>query len=184
MTTLRTWLLLAAAALGSTAIAPAASASVSIGDTVTCSYSNLCSSYDETVKNGAEYEADGLRFDFSTDLLTISSTLPRGILKLPGYGARRLTFQNDTVNFTSATLLASTFHGLDQSVISVTANGLVLDLHDVVNTFGVVATISLGASTAPAVAAVPEPATWAMMLLGFGMIGAAARRRRLTLASC
>ncbi|WP_294196476.1 PEPxxWA-CTERM sorting domain-containing protein [uncultured Sphingomonas sp.] len=27
-------------------------------------------------------------------------------------------------------------------------------------------------------AAVPEPATWAMMLLGFGMVGAAARRRR------
>ncbi|MBB4618343.1 PEPxxWA-CTERM sorting domain-containing protein [Sphingomonas abaci] len=29
-----------------------------------------------------------------------------------------------------------------------------------------------------AAAAVPEPATWAMMLLGFGMIGAAARYRR------
>ncbi|WP_083500197.1 PEPxxWA-CTERM sorting domain-containing protein [Sphingomonas endophytica] len=26
--------------------------------------------------------------------------------------------------------------------------------------------------------AVPEPATWAMMILGFGMVGAAARRRR------
>jgi hypothetical protein len=29
----------------------------------------------------------------------------------------------------------------------------------------------------PAVAAVPEPATWAMMLGGFGLIGAASRRR-------
>lgn len=28
-------------------------------------------------------------------------------------------------------------------------------------------------------AAVPEPATWAMMILGFGLVGAAARRRRL-----
>ena len=27
-------------------------------------------------------------------------------------------------------------------------------------------------------AAVPEPATWAMMLVGFGFAGAAARRRR------
>jgi hypothetical protein len=26
---------------------------------------------------------------------------------------------------------------------------------------------------------VPEPATWAMMILGFGMIGAALRRRRV-----
>lgn len=30
------------------------------------------------------------------------------------------------------------------------------------------------------VAAVPEPATWAMMIAGFGMIGAATRRRRST----
>ena len=29
-----------------------------------------------------------------------------------------------------------------------------------------------------AIAAVPEPATWAQMLLGFGMIGVATRRRR------
>jgi PEP-CTERM motif len=26
--------------------------------------------------------------------------------------------------------------------------------------------------------AIPEPATWAMMILGFGMIGGAMRRRR------
>jgi hypothetical protein len=31
--------------------------------------------------------------------------------------------------------------------------------------------------------AVPEPATWGMMLLGFGMVGAAARRRRRTLVA-
>lgn len=33
-----------------------------------------------------------------------------------------------------------------------------------------------------AVAAVPEPGTWAMMLLGFGAIGFAVRRRRSTLS--
>lgn len=32
-------------------------------------------------------------------------------------------------------------------------------------------------ATSSAVAAVPEPATWAMMIAGFGMIGFAARRR-------
>ena len=38
-----------------------------------------------------------------------------------------------------------------------------------------------GAITVPSVrGAVPEPATWAMMLLGFGGIGAAMRRRRAT----
>jgi hypothetical protein len=33
------------------------------------------------------------------------------------------------------------------------------------------------------VAAVPEPATWGMMLLGFGLVGTAARRRRTALAA-
>jgi hypothetical protein len=33
-----------------------------------------------------------------------------------------------------------------------------------------------------AVAAVPEPATWAMMIMGFGMAGALIRRRQLALA--
>ena len=36
-------------------------------------------------------------------------------------------------------------------------------------------------SPAPAVdtiAAVPEPASWALMIAGFGLVGAAARRRR------
>eukprot|EP01041_Mallomonas_annulata_P030223 gene30223-52331_t len=30
--------------------------------------------------------------------------------------------------------------------------------------------------------AVPEPATWAMMILGFGLVGSQVRRRRLKLA--
>jgi hypothetical protein len=36
------------------------------------------------------------------------------------------------------------------------------------------------ATIAPAVAAVPEPASWAMMVGGFGLIGAAMRRRRVS----
>jgi hypothetical protein len=36
---------------------------------------------------------------------------------------------------------------------------------------------------APVVGAVPEPATWGMMILGFGMIGAAARRSKRALAA-
>ena len=33
-------------------------------------------------------------------------------------------------------------------------------------------------ATFPAAAGVPEPATWAMMLMGFGAMGFAIRRRR------
>lgn len=37
-------------------------------------------------------------------------------------------------------------------------------------------------SISPLAAAVPEPATWAMMILGFGLVGGALRRRRSTVA--
>jgi hypothetical protein len=38
--------------------------------------------------------------------------------------------------------------------------------------------IAFTATFSPVISAIPEPATWAMMLLGFGAIGAAARYRR------
>ena len=47
------------------------------------------------------------------------------------------------------------------------------------------AVFSLGEITVPVGAAIPEPATWAMMLGGFGLIGAASRRgkrAKMTLA--
>ncbi len=60
---------------------------------------------------------------------------------------------------------------------------------DVTFTGGVVRSIQLGAPAAAAVysynsavAAVPEPATWAMMMLGFGAVAFAVRRRRATVA--
>lgn len=38
------------------------------------------------------------------------------------------------------------------------------------------------AATAPALAAIPEPATWGLMILGFGAIGHTLRRRRAAVA--
>lgn len=42
--------------------------------------------------------------------------------------------------------------------------------------------LTFGSDAPGAQAAIPEPATWAMMIAGFGMIGATARRRRRRLA--
>jgi len=47
-----------------------------------------------------------------------------------------------------------------------------------VSSTGGTALIANALENVGAVAAVPEPATWAMMLVGFGMIGATARYRR------
>ena len=40
-----------------------------------------------------------------------------------------------------------------------------------------------GVSFAPQVAAVPEPASWALLIVGFGVVGTASRRRRTALAA-
>jgi hypothetical protein len=40
--------------------------------------------------------------------------------------------------------------------------------------------LGVNAATGPDTPAVPEPATWAMMLLGFGMVAGVARYRRRT----
>ena len=46
------------------------------------------------------------------------------------------------------------------------------------NADGLIDAFKLAKITVNTVTAVPEPATWAMMLVGFGMVGAAARYRR------
>ena len=42
--------------------------------------------------------------------------------------------------------------------------------------------LSVGSAPSPVAAAVPEPASWAMLIAGFGLTGAVARRRRLARA--
>ena len=49
------------------------------------------------------------------------------------------------------------------------------------NTFGAVVTLDFDTVVAPG-PAVPEPASWAMLITGFGLIGSMMRRHRMTLA--
>ncbi|WP_255602578.1 FxDxF family PEP-CTERM protein [Polymorphobacter megasporae] len=50
-------------------------------------------------------------------------------------------------------------------------------------TSGAPASVGSSVTFALATAAVPEPASWALMLAGFGMVGFAARRRTVTVAA-
>ena len=86
---------------------------------------------------------------------------------LGSYGANDLTFGGTCAGFydsfsqTLATTAGTSYTlNFSFSNIGIGANGLRISAYDA------------------AIAAVPEPATWAMLLLGFGAIGYALRRRR------
>lgn len=95
----------------------------------------------------------------------VGGALTSGTYGPANYGQYQFTFFDNATSFTG-------FNGLS-------ANGAwTLYVEDVFPADG--GSISRGWSldfTTDAVAAVPEPATWAMMLAGFGMVGFAARRR-------
>lgn len=55
--------------------------------------------------------------------------------------------------------------------------GFAFTTNNVLNTIGFETTANATITATNAAGAIPEPATWAMMMGGFGLIGAAARRR-------
>lgn len=103
---------------------------------------------------------DGLN---GTGNLLASLDLSPNAGSCPGFGAQFCPFSPTGVNFA----------GIGKSIsFAGVANQIVFD--DV--TFGSAIPGDTGG-------AVPEPATWAMMIVGFGMAGAAVRRRRVTVAA-
>ena len=104
---------------------------------------------------------------------TPAASNPWAIEAEPGiYGASNLTFGGytvgsyDTFSQSFATTVGSSYTlGLSFSTFGAGPNGL---------------RISTG--NLASVAAVPEPSTWALMLLGFGGMGVSLRRRRKTAA--
>ena len=72
---------------------------------------------------------------------------------------------------------ASNMGGFDLSRVSFTGNSVSLNFSGLITDTGTQAIVDIQTR-----GGVPEPATWAMMISGFGLLGAAARRRR-TLAA-
>jgi hypothetical protein len=176
--------LVAAATITAGAAAPA-TAAPTIGDTVTCSASSfVCSQASATVGSGTEFTLGFpgfgavLAVDFSNGLLTIRNIA--GVGNFATGGAFSASFADATSPFTMATLVeesgfaVSGFEAFDQSKISLSNGTLALNLSNISFQRGGFATIQLGATTP----AVPEPATWAMMIAGFAGVGGALRAGR------
>ena len=152
-------------------------AAQAIGDRVTCVGSPFsCSAASATVGSAVEFTygpsvaVPFIRADFSSNVLNITPASGR-----IQFGANQSVSFRDTTNaFTSATLVLAqntTFIASDL----VFSNGLVtLNLGG--RTIESNGLISIALTTFAA--AVPEPATWAMMILGFGLVGEGLRRRR------
>lgn len=183
------------ALIGAFITAPA-SATVSVGDAVTCGGVNLeCSVDDAVVGSGSEFGIEfdvygtTLNADFSAGLLTISfnnnTNLPDGAAM---GGLRTLSFSNRTDPFTYAELGdvnkvvnfdadLNTF-AFDPNNISFDAGFVTINLSNTYFAPDSSLQVRFDRGTTPPTDAVPEPATWAMMILGFGLVGAAIRRRK------
>ena len=186
MRKLSTVLAIAAAPLALIVAGPAAAADF-LGDTLNGSY-NFPGAGTVFSNQGNQVVAPTASFTFRTGtpnvtaivsaasvLLTFDATGGFTGAAFNGVVLTDLT-RGDITGFTldSATTLA----GFDQSRLSFTANSLSLNLQGLANTRSdrVLANVSFAGASA-----VPEPAAWALMLVGFGVIGAALRRARPTL---
>jgi PEP-CTERM motif len=139
---------------------------------------------DASLAGTIEHEGSGLSISNGADIVTLSNFiidttagLVFGDVTLAGldYASDAPLFSFDLASVTVAQLI-----DLDNPLLALTITptaSLALDTAFAIgSTAGVVAG---AAATAPVLsAAVPEPASWAMLIAGFGLTGAALRRRR------
>lgn len=164
------------------AAAPAANATQSIvitgpsgtfgDDSVTCANGGFTCAFTRT-------------FTFTTPAGFNLSSADISSILVGTSGATNIDFTSVTLNGVSFnTILTGTqeFRNLlNQTIVAGATNTLFVSgtVGSANSTAAADAAFSGNLSFATAVAAVPEPASWGMMLLGFGMIGAASRSRKV-----
>lgn len=167
---------IAAAGLALAAMTGSAQAATNFTDnTVSCASTGdtSCSSATNTVGAGNEFTIRVNQFnplfnvDFSNGLLTITAVDgPK-----TQFSVTNLTFANLTKSWATASLISSNVNNLTASDISLLPSGA-LNLNLVGS-----GPYTAGSQLQIALTAVPEPATWGLMIVGFGMVGGALRRR-------
>ena len=170
---------LAAAALATFATATPAAAALLLGETVQLSYI--------FPDQGTTFEGPNAVFVNGTN----STTFFGRVIATPGDTSLAITFQggggtfnptsfngvglfdgnNSIASFTAATIASVNNFGFDASRISFDADNIFLNFRGLNFDNSSNLTISINGG-------VPEPTTWALMIGGFGMVGAAMRRRK------
>lgn len=116
-------------------------------------------------QNAACIAANGLEFPTGPTLLFHNGNfLGMDSCLIPGGGAFVCQLVLDN--------LAPTFQGMNRAAFGYTRSDLFL-INDGAGNF-----VFLGQFDGPGIAGVPEPASWALLITGFGMTGATMRRRR------
>jgi hypothetical protein len=116
----------------------------------------------------------GIYVDFSGSGFTLSPSNNVRYGDVDFNGPRLFDIDNNIADFSAVTLLSSTITGLDQTRISFDSNNIFLNLQGLTFTSGQTASFAV----ASLASAVPETATWSMMILGMGAVGFAMRRRK------
>lgn len=165
-----------------------ASISTITSTTTALDYARAADGYAVFTMTAAAFQDQNANFD------TLFGRLPGGMTTIVNVlgdtlvqgGNINATALNQTViwNFAQATSITTKgWHGSILAPLATLTNTSAIEGSVAVKAFAMNGEVHLGtfAGTDAIVAsAVPEPATWAMMLTGFAMIGAAVRRRRRT----
>ncbi len=173
---------LAAAFLVGAAVAPSAASAVTItfgGTSATNGTASWGLNFGDSATFGGGVSTLGAfthSFDFSIDYLSNASSTVTSIL-----------LGGDDIDFTSIDIDGSSYTGCNDGVFPCTsadsfkidALALGLGAHTItVNGNRIGGSGAASYSGTLEVAAVPEPATWGMLILGFGLVGAGMRSRK------
>jgi PEP-CTERM motif len=168
---------IAAAALFAACASPAAAA-VKYDFVATSSYGGASGSFSFTTADYINSASSSGTYIAIADLTSCSVTFGGGTCgtQLLLNNASQFTAQPaDAISFGTALGRGAAYYFADGAL---TREGSYSSL-----LFGSAQAATLRVSLVPTGGAVPEPATWAMMLVGFGAMGTAIRRRRSTVAT-
>jgi hypothetical protein len=149
------------------------------GDTLGCDITGggafSCSSATAVQGPGVEFKFGNMPNNPYFNVNMTGNLLVVRALKNNSLGATILNLTDLTQAFTSFDFLGEVgFSGLTASDVSLTNGVLSVDMRDTSSVRDAFYTIRLGNTPA----GVPEPAAWGMMIGGFGLAGAAMRRRQ------